>query len=64
MKKKKYTKTICFKTTLENYNYLKMSGNVNKKLNALVKKARLIFEEYQQELLLDFTGTTNLSNTS
>lgn len=53
MKKKTLTKTICFKTTPENYNYLKMSGNVNKKLNALVKKARLIFEESQQDLPFD-----------
>lgn len=53
MRQKKLTKTICFKTTQENFNYLKMSGNVNKKLNVLVNKARKIFEDYQQDLPLD-----------
>lgn len=53
MKKKKYTKTICFKTTEQNYNYLKMFGNVNKKLNCLVKISRDRFEITQKLIGFD-----------
>lgn len=53
MRQKKLTKTICFKTTQENFNYLKMFGNVNRKLNDFVTAARLTFEEYQDELSLE-----------